>query len=670
VAAEPPKRYSQDCVAMGAQKPMTAFAGIVAFGGSPDTIQTEEQIGRAITAVRKGPLQAGRLNGALFVQRILVPAYGGQGRPPPLAVRSGHALFAADARLDNRAELAAALAIPPLDLAQTPDSILILRAYDRWGEAGLARCLGAFAFALWDADAHRLILVRDCLGHRALFFHRGDGFVVFATTLRALLAMSCVPREIDEITLANFLALNLGEPRRTFYRGIQRVPSRTLVAIDRDSISHRHYWSPNLDAPPPFRREQDYVERARELFDDAVATAISDTPRVAIAASGGLDSSAIAATAARLGRAERITCYTLVPPAGLQIDVGRSYYLDERSKVEALARTHPALELRFLSPERTHPDMADDTRFLARVGIPILNPVNHGAFSYLYDAAAAMGHRALLVGNSGNFGLTWGGGFSLVASLRAGQLGRFARDLHRSAGKDNRGLSRALLAEAVAPAAPTWLRRAIQRRRGRDPDSVAYFSALNPAFMADHDLARRWREQGFDPLFGVSGWNAARHRADRLFDRNQFGRDFDSASGELYGLETRDPHADRRLLEFLLSVPEQMFRRNGVPRSFARAVLADRLPPEILDERRYGAQGVAWFRSLDARRQDIAIEIDRLETSPLASRMLDVPRLKRLMREWPADEHAAQTRRREYKNALARGVHVGRFIRWVEGGNA
>jgi asparagine synthase (glutamine-hydrolysing) len=649
---------------------MTTFAGIVAFDGSPDTIQTEAQIGSAITAVQKGPLQAGRLNGALFVRRILVPGHGGQGGPPPLAVRGGHALFAADARLDNRAELAAALAIPPPDLAQTSDGDLILRAYDRWGEAGLARCLGAFAIVLWDAEARRLILARDCLGNRALFFHRGTEFVAFATTLRALLAMSCVPREIDEITLADLLALNVGEPRRTFYRGIQRVPSRTLVAIDRGSIGHRHYWSPSLDAPPPFRREQDYIERARELFDDAVAAAISETPHVAIAASGGLDSSAIAATVARLGRAERITCYTLVPPAGLPIDVGRTFYLDDRSKVEALARMHPALELRLVAPEGTPPDLADDTRYFARVGVPTRNATNLVAFSYLYNAVAAAGHLVLQTGSAGNFGLTWGGGFSLVASLRAGQWGSLARDLHQIAGQDNRGLARALLAEVVMPAAPTWLRRSIQRWRGRDPDSVAYFSALNPAFIADHGLARRWREQGFDPWFGVSGWNAARHRADRLFDHNQFGRDFAGASDEIFGFETRDPHADRRLLEFVLSVPEQMFRRNGVPRSFARAVLADRLPPEILDERRYGAQGVAWFRSLDARRQDIAIEIERLEASPLASRMLDVPRLQRLMREWPADEHAAQARWREYKNALTRGVHIGRFIRWVEGGNA
>ena len=76
-----------------------------------------------------------------------------------------------------------------------------------------------------------------------------------------------------------------------------------------------------------------------------------------------------------------------------------------------------------------------------------------------------------------------------------------------------------------------------------------------------------------------------------------------------------------------------------------------------------------WFRGLDARRHQIAMDIERIEASPLASRLVDVPRLKRLITQWPKDEHAAEKRMSEYRFALARGVHVGRFVRWVEGGN-
>jgi asparagine synthase (glutamine-hydrolysing) len=113
-----------------------------------------------------------------------------------------------------------------------------------------------------------------------------------------------------------------------------------------------------------------------------------------------------------------------------------------------------------------------------------------------------------------------------------------------------------------------------------------------------------------------------------------------------------------------------MFRKNGIARAFARTVLADRLPREILDETRRGAQVPTWFRRLDARRGDIAVELERLEGSALAPRLLDLPRLKRLMVQWPRSEDEAQHRQAEYALGFDRAIHVGRFVRWVEGGNA
>ena len=286
------------------------------------------------------------------------------------------------------------------------------------------------------------------------------------------------------------------------------------------------------------------------------------------------------------------------------------------------------------------------------------------------EAVAAAGHQALLIGNYGNFGLTWDGRLSLVELLRARQWHSFAVELRAAARHTNRSLARTFAGDVVMPTVPDWLRRLIYRMRGHDPDSVAHYSALNPAFIAEADLARQWRAQGFDPWFGAGDWNPRRWRARRLFDQNQYSRDIRGLSEEIFGFEVRDPLGDRRLLEFALTVPERMYRRDGIPRSFARRVLADRLPREILDEHRRGANRPTWFRALDEKRDEVAADIDRLEGSPLARRLIDLPRLKRLMAQWPKDANEAEARKTDYRLALARGVHVGRFIRWVEGGNA
>ncbi|HWD58310.1 MAG TPA: asparagine synthase-related protein [Stellaceae bacterium] len=608
-----------------------------------------------------------RSPGALFVY---CPDAPGGHDPQPIA-REREGLFAALAHLDNRDELGAALQIPTPELARTSDAALFMRIVENWGERGVARCLGGFVFARWDADTRTLTLGRDCLGiSRTLFFYRGGDFVVFASTLVALLSLPFVPREIDEVSLANFMITNMREARRTVYRGVERVPSRTMITFDRAGIRHAHYWSPDLTSVR-FRREEDYVERARELFDQAVLTATAGSRHVAISTSGGLDSSAIAATAARLGRAERITCYTLVPPPGAADDARPWEYPDEREKVAALGRMYPSLDIRLLAPEAPHAFEEDDTRYFAKMGFPIHSGgVNLGWFSYLYDAVAVDGHRALVEGRFGNWGLTWDGSFFLLALLLRGDWRTLVRELPIEAAERGRGLAHTLAAQALIWNVPVPLRRLLHRLRGRDTGSVAHYSALNPSFIAECDLPRLWRNTGFDPWSRPSVWNPARFRASKLFDSNQVARDLYAQTEDQYGFATRDAHADRRLLEFALSVPEPLYHRGGVPRSFARAVFADRLPREILDERRRGAQGGAWFRRMDVRRQDIAREVERLEASPLARRMIDLPRLKRLVDEWPTDEQAAIARRGDYRVVLARGIHFGRFIRWVEGGNA
>ena len=580
-------------------------------------------------------------------------------------------LFVASARLDNRRDLADALAISPAALTGISDADLIQGMSRRWGDGGIARCLGAFVFAQWDAQTRCLTLGRDCLGRRALFFHRGRGFVAFATTFTGLLALPNVPRRLDENVLANFLTFNLIERRRTFYRDIERVPSRTLVAIGQDRLAHRQYWSPNLNAPPPYRRDEDYVERARELFDQAVAAAMADTPRFAIAASGGLDSSAVAATVARLSTGQRIACYTIVPPPGTQIDVGSHRYLDETDKMVALGKMYPALDLRFIVGETAAPQRDEEARLFATMSTPVLGPTLRLAGNYkMHDAVAADRYPTLLVGSFGNFGLSRDGKFSLLALLRAGKMATFLRELVAVARESERGVLRTVARDVVYAAAPGDLKRQMVRLVGGDLESGARQSSLNPNFVAEAALERQWRAEGFSTWPGISGWDLVRHRADYMFDQNQFSRDHAGMFEDLYGYDVRDPHADRRLLEFALTVPEPVYRRNGVPRSFARAVFADLLPRVITDERRRGAQAVTWFSQMQARRQDIVDEVDRLEGSPLARRLIDLPRLKRLLDQWPRDEHAAERRSREFRSVLGRGVHVGRFIRWVEGGNA
>jgi asparagine synthase (glutamine-hydrolysing) len=638
------------------------FAGMIALDRPLDDRRFEERVGRGLALPGRGALRTTRTKHASIVQWRT-------GSPSQYPDPDDGTVFAADARLENRDALAAALNIAGPDRAHISDAALLLASFRRNGEAGIAHAVGAFAFIHWDPAARRLTMGRDCLGQRALYFHMADGVVTFATELGALFSLPHVPREVDEQVMAKYLALNLGETRRSFYRGIERVPSRQIVTIEPGALRCAPYWSPDFDAPAPYKRDEDYIERARELFDTAVARSIADTPEIAVAASGGLDSSAIAATAARLGTAANVTCFTQVAPDGFEIDVSPAKYSDERHKMEALLRMYPGMQIRYFPDDTPHAYELDARRFFSRAQVPVLNPLNLNV-AFFYEAIAKGGYKAMLMGNMGNFGLTWDGKFALPVHLKNGHLRAFARDLKARARVRSRGLAETFAADVIQPMLPNFLAPLAWRIADPARSSIARFSALAPRYIEEQGLSEQWMREGYTPWTLLRPTrDPARLRALHLFDTNQPARDMNAAHTRVFGNEMRDPHSDRDLLEFLLKVPEPLYRRGGVARGFSRAVLADRLPPEIVREQRRGAHGFNWFARLSATKADIENELERLSASPLGQKLIDVPRLKQVVANWPEDAQAAQWRKREFAVLLSRAIHTGRFIRWVEGGN-
>jgi asparagine synthase (glutamine-hydrolysing) len=491
--------------------------------------------------------------------------------------------------------------------------------------------------------------------------------VVFASHLADLLAMADVPRGLDERMIANFLALNHLEAETTFYLGIRRVPTRSVARITPAGAEWHRYWSPNLDAPPPYRSDADYVARARELFDRAVARALRDTKRAAIQLSGGLDSSAVAATAVRLGLAP-LEAYTGVPPAALDRPARPGWYLDERPKVEALMRMYPDLRVRFITPRGAHWRQSDPARFFAEIPLASRGTGNLGWFAQIDDAIAADRHAVVLNGAMGNMTTSWDGRFSLASLVRQGRLLRAAKEARALARATGQSLPDVAMSQGLMALLSPAAQRGVARLRGKATDDVSGFSLLAPAVIDALALRRQWHADGYDPTYGVHGTSAGL-RAAMIYDAFQIGRDFAGMRHAGGRGDIRSPFFDRDLVTFCLSVPEALYRRDGVSRWFARAIFADRLPRAILDETKRGEQAPNWFESLDARKPAIAAELERLAASRLAARLIDLPRARRLVTDWPKDAREAQSRMNEYRYALDRAVHVGAFIRWVEGGN-
>jgi asparagine synthase (glutamine-hydrolysing) len=136
-----------------------------------------------------------------------------------------------------------------------------------------------------------------------------------------------------------------------------------------------------------------------------------------------------------------------------------------------------------------------------------------------------------------------------------------------------------------------------------------------------------------------------------------------------WGIDHRDPSADRRLVEYCLSVPMEQFLRDGVPRSLAMRALSDRLPEAVLRERRKGYQAVDWHETLSAARGIVTEEIERLAPCSPAARALDLDRLRKLAKNWPEGGWERPEVMQAYRLALLRGLSAGHFLRKATGSN-
>jgi asparagine synthase (glutamine-hydrolysing) len=136
-----------------------------------------------------------------------------------------------------------------------------------------------------------------------------------------------------------------------------------------------------------------------------------------------------------------------------------------------------------------------------------------------------------------------------------------------------------------------------------------------------------------------------------------------------WGIDLRDPTADRRLVEFCLSVPTEEFMRDGLPRALARRALADRLPAAVLDAPLKGYQAADWHEGLTAAQGDLAAEIERLAACAPASAALATDRMREMLRDWPQSGWDHHEVIEPYRLALLRGISAGHFLRKAAGSN-
>lgn len=481
------------------------------------------------------------------------------GEQQPLETANGNLALLFDGRLDNRAELVAALGEDASRLRTASDGTLALHCLERWGEEALGRFLGPFALCLVDVRAQSMLIARDPLGDRALVYHLSRRHFLVASDEAALRRHPAVRADLDDTSVALYFALRPPAAGATLFRDIRELVPGSSMRVGHTHESSSAFWRPPAERSAWRRPDAEYFEEYREILTASVKAALRYPGPPAALMSGGLDSTTVVALAS--GALKESGSATPMRTISWVFDEIRE--CDERRWIDVMVRAFGLRSVTF--PGDGYWPLRDFSSWPTWPGGPERNPYRM-LKGRAYAEAARHGHRVLLIGASGDqIYIRWRDAVaSMITQLRAGALAEELWLTWRQWGmrglRHHRAVRRlgGMLAEGLVPGrsparsrVPAWLSPAgaalVKAASSAEQASPLEAPTLHPAVS--------WR----------TAWSTSRERPN-------------AAS---LGVELRDPFRDRRVVEFALRLPPHMLLRRTLVKHLVREAMRGILPEEV-----------------------------------------------------------------------------------------
>lgn len=566
----------------------------------------------------------------------------------------------ADAIIDNRSELFTQLQVPYEDREILPDSLLILLAYEKWGEGAPVHLVGDFAFMIWDERKQSLFGARDFSGNRTLYFHRSNEIFAFCTVIHPLLAMQGVDTKLNEGWVSEFLAIqnrvDATDCYSTVYQGIEQLPPAHSISINRQRISFSRYCI--VQAPPKLRLSSngEYEEAFREVFGQAVKDRLRTHLSAGANLSGGLDSGSVVSFAAEELRRQGKPLYTF---SYYPVDSFTGFNLgkrvaDERPYIQETINHVGNIQPSFLNfPEQSPYTEIDD--WLDIMEMPYKFIENSYWLKGIFEQAHKQGVGVLLSGQRGNWSISWGPALDYQAKLlREFRWLTFYRENKRY-NQTMEANSRKVLQIVSKKAFPS-LGRMAPRNQEPLPELI------HPDFAKRTEVYERLRAFDIDSKSSPTVYDIRQKHFEQPHIWNVNGTVATKLSLK-YRVWDRDPTNDLRVIRFCLSVPEGQFVQNGVDRSLIRRAMEGRLPDKVrLNRKQRGVQGADGIFRMMPQWNGFLGELREMIQDPVSSSYMNSSALAGCLERLGSEPAPEMIYNSEFR-LLTRGLVFYRFLK-------
>ncbi|EDM37295.1 hypothetical protein PBAL39_09136 [Pedobacter sp. BAL39] len=489
----------------------------------------------------------------------------------------------ADARIDNRDELFSKLGVPAAEQLTIPDSLLILKAYEKYGTHAPAHLTGDFAFAIWDENEQKLFCARDQMGAKPFFYYCAGSFFAFASEKKGIIAIPGTDLTVNKQFLFNqLLRPPEQETDTTLYINIKRLkPAHTLLLDARTGGMHtQQYWDLDPYTELKFARKADYHDGLLHHFEQAVQCRTRSHYSVGTELSGGMDSSSITAVANIYLNQHQKELITFSNTLADEVTDPQLTDLDERRYINAVLEFNKIKNAVYITRE-AFDDQLEELRFAVEVndGLERWNPLWQIP---LKKKAMQMNVRTLLSGFPGDELVTYRGKYYFLDYLDKKQYLRYflAKKKYPGFNKLEPLLSHHFKYQIsqVKRAFNIW-------HRPREKEILEEFRI--PDFYKRHMRDCIWLNPVYQEQF-----KSYRHfqRCRLLKPQVHHRMESESRYGIHFRTEPRFPMADIRLTQFYLSMPNEFKYEGELSRTFFRNTLSKYLPPMLMQRNdKYGS---------------------------------------------------------------------------------
>ncbi|GAB3508603.1 asparagine synthase-related protein [Emticicia fontis] len=485
------------------------------------------------------------------------------GSIPPLGSLSSNHVYSlgeltiiANARIDNRIQLSSKLNIPPSDQKKMSDAELILICFQKWNKLCLEHLEGDFAFAIWNQESQELFSATDHLGQRSLYYHESTNYFIICSCIKELTALVDTPKIINDEYIINYY-FRIHNPANTFDKNIHLLPAGSYLSYYSDKpLQINKYWVLLNKRKYAFTKDEDWYACARTLIFQSIEKRISEDKQIGITLSGGLDSSSIACILASILKEKNRSLYAFssVLPLNHQEK-------DERPFIEHILQIYDNIDITYIELPESGTFQNLEKNFYIDEAIPnTFHYVDHA----ILKAAQYKGVNNLFTGYGGDFWISWKGESVIFQLILDGHYQQALGLLKASQQYKKHSIL-----------ASVWRNLFMHIPIYKGLKSKLSIGELKSFFRKDFI-------KNYSDLL-VPEPQSYKERTAQKVEDGTIGKLLTSIynRNQYYGIDSSVPFFDKSLLEFFLEVPQQLFIKNGVPRSLLRESMKGILPEYI-----------------------------------------------------------------------------------------